>query len=72
MRVVCIKKYKSQGLQLELTYGKSYEVIPRDFVESDKHNYWIVNDRGRRNYYSRDTFVTEEDWREGRIDQILC
>jgi len=30
MKVVCIKKYRSQGLQYELTYGKIYDIVPSD------------------------------------------
>ena len=29
MKVVCIKHFKSQALQFELTYGKVYEVLPK-------------------------------------------
>jgi hypothetical protein len=74
MEIVCIRKYKSQGLQLELTYGKTYEVIPftrgLEYLPYTKDNYSIKNDRNHINYYSKTDFVTIDEWRELRLKEI--
>lgn len=70
MEIVCIRKYKSQGLQLELTYGKSYEVIesPSSYL-SDRY-ICIRNDRSQNEYYNRGDFVTIDGWRELKLKEI--
>ena len=75
MKVVCIKKYRSQGLQYELTYGKVYETVPGtatifDFLPIDDFNYWIINDRGCKEYYSKDKFLTLEEWRKRKLNEL--
>ena len=48
MKIVCIKKYRSQGLQYELTYGKVYDVLTGCGLSGiDDYNYFI---RAIRNY----------------------
>lgn len=72
MKIVCIKKYKSQGLQLELTYGKIYDVkSPFNKLPLDDNNYWIINDRGIIEYYSKSDFITLEEWRSNKINQLI-
>lgn len=72
MKVVCIKKYRSQGLQYELTYGKVYDTLPGCGLSGiDDYNYFIINDRGHREYYSKNTFLTLEKWRGRQIDKII-
>jgi hypothetical protein len=77
MKVVCIKKYRSQGLQYELTYGKIYDIVPKDLLPSvykistiDNFNYWIINDRGYTEYYSKDKFITLEEFRQRKLNQL--
>lgn len=75
MKIVCIKKYVSQGLQLELTYGKTYDVIPWskplvDLGYNDKY-YQVINDRHWREYYDKSDFVTLEEWRSNIINKVL-
>ncbi len=72
MKVVCIKKYRSQGLQYELTYGKIYETVPGTsrIPSIDNYNYWIINDRGRKEYYSKDEFLTLEEWRKRQLNEL--
>lgn len=66
MKIVCIKEYKSQGLQLELTYGKSYEV-----VNSNTVGYFCIrNDRNQNEHYTRTDFVTLDEWRELQLKEI--
>jgi len=74
MKIVCIKKYKSQGLQLELTYGKVYDVLPvakgLENLPFAKDNYTIRNDRNQIEYYSITDFVTVDEWRELQLKEI--
>lgn len=71
MKVVCIKKYLSTELKYELTYGKVYDVIEvvgnYDFI---KNNYHILNDREFIQWYSVDTFVTIDEWRDKQLDKL--
>ncbi len=73
MKIVCIKKYLSQGLQHELTYGKIYDVWKpySDPLPLDDNNYWIVNDKGKFEYYGKTDFITLEEWRENKINQLI-
>lgn len=72
MKIVCIKKYQSQGLQLELTYGKIYESIESNLgLPLNQYNYWIINDRGRKEYYSMSDFVTIDEWRQLQIGELI-
>ena len=72
MKVVCIKKYHSQGLQHELTFGKMYDVLPGCGLKGiDHYNYFIINDRGHKEYYSKNTFLTLDEWRKRQLSKIL-
>jgi len=72
MKIVCIKKYRSQGLQYELTYGKMYDVLPGCGLKGiDDYNYFIINDRGHREYYSKNKFLTLEKWRDRKLNNLL-
>ncbi|MCZ2340119.1 MAG: hypothetical protein LC127_18405 [Chitinophagales bacterium] len=72
MKVVCIKHYKSQGLQLELTYGKVYDVLESNLgLPLNQWNYWIINDRGRKEYYSKTDFVELDRWRNLQVSKLV-
>jgi hypothetical protein len=72
MKVVCIKKYRSQGLQHELTFGKMYDVLQGCGLKGiDDYNYFIINDRGHKEYYSKNTFLTLDEWRKRQLSEIL-
>lgn len=72
MKVVCIKKYRSQGLQHELTFGKMYDVLPGCGLKGiDDYNYFIINDRGHKEYYSKNTFLELDEWRKRQLSKIL-
>ena len=72
MKVVCIKKYRSTSLMYELTYSKVYDILPGCGVKGiDDYNYFIINDRGHREYYSRNTFLTLEKWRDRKLNKLL-
>jgi len=72
MKIVCIKKYRSQGLQHELTFGKMYDVLPGCGLKGiDDYNYFIINDRGYKEYYSKNTFLKLDEWRKRQLSEIL-
>jgi len=72
MKVVCIKKYRSTSLMYELTYGKVYDVLTGCGLSGiDNYNYFIINDRGHREYYSKNTFLTLEKWRDRKLNNLL-
>lgn len=71
MKVVCIKKYLSTSLQYELTYGKVYDTLPKQNNDPLEDDYRIECDRGFVEYYSKDTFISLDEWREKQIDEIL-
>jgi len=72
MKVVCIKKYRSTSLMYELTYGKVYDVLTGCGLSGiDNYNYFIINDRDHREYYSKNTFLTLEKWRDRKLNNLL-
>lgn len=73
MKVVCIKNFKSQGLQYELTYGKVYDALSifGGVFAYDGITIMVINDRGHKEHYKKSHFVTIEQWRKEQIDKIL-
>lgn len=73
MKVVCIKDFKSQGLQYELTYGKVYELLPLPGSPNgpDGETYFIRCDRGFINSYHKNSFITLEEWREKQLNNLI-
>lgn len=72
MKVVCIKKYRSTSLVYELTYGKVYDTLPGCGLSGiDDYNYWIINDKGNKEYYMKSKFLTLEEFRNRKIQNIL-
>lgn len=59
----------------ELTYGKVYETIefkkPLVELKYPDRYYQVINDRNHLEYYSKDTFVTLETWRDMQVSNIL-
>lgn len=70
MRVVCIKKYVSRGLQYELTYGREYDASISTINGIMDNCYIITNDRGLREWYYKTDFVTLEEWRELKLKEL--
>lgn len=68
-KVVCIKKYLSQGLQHELTYGKTY-IVDKTRSIMGLDIYYIINDRGYKEYYPHSDFVSLEEWRSLKINEL--
>ena len=74
-KVVCINTNELTKEPLYLTYGKVYETVPGtatifDFLPIDDFNYWIINDRGCKEYYSKDKFLTLEEWRKRKLNEL--
>lgn len=69
MKVVCIKHFKSQGLQYELTYGKVYDVleVPKWASSGTIH---LMNDRGFKSLYNINSFITLEEWRDKKLKEL--
>lgn len=70
MRVVCIKHFKSQALQYELTYGKVYDVLPKP-TWANPESFFIKCDRGFISSYHKNSFMLLEEWREKQLNKIL-
>ena len=65
MKVKCI--YNIGNLYQTLTINKTYEVIR----ENDNW-YWIINDKGKEDYYRRDWFKpTVAEIRNEKINKLL-
>ncbi len=69
MKVVCVRNFKSQGLQYELTYGKIYNDIKSKFVSDNM--VFVVNDKGNSGLYSKESFITLQQWRTNQINKII-
>lgn len=74
MEVVCIKPpglksgnvhYQYDKIKPDLEVGKVYSVV----FESGFF-YYINNRNGGQSSYTKDSFVTLEEWRESRLNQI--
>ena len=71
MKIVCTKKYHSQGLQHELTYDKVYETVDGVGIPHiDDFNWWIINDKGIKDFYSRNDFITLEEFRNIKLKEL--
>ena len=82
MRVVCVKRLNVEGGTVSnLTIGKQYDItilpIPRpeddEMDENPKIKKCIVwsDDINSEYVYPLDSFVSLEDWRNQRIDNLL-
>jgi hypothetical protein len=69
MKVVCIKHFKSQALQFELTYGKVYEVLPKPNW-ANPESYFIKCDRDFISSYHKNSFILLEEWRENQLKEL--
>ena len=70
MKVVCIKDFKSKGLQYELTYGKVYEIQSKPQWGSED-SYFILCDMGYISAYNKESFVTTQEWRQIQLDKVI-
>ena len=53
------------------TYGKKYEVLMDQFGPDRMSIVDVMNDRGQRYMPASNYFVTLEEWREMKIDEII-
>jgi hypothetical protein len=72
MKVVCIdKRYSIGGMSFhvsEINIGQTYELYKEDYVDS--YHYTILVD-GIIRTLSKDLFVTEQEYRRLKINEIL-
>ena len=64
--IVCITKNWQT-----YTYGKKYEVLMDQFGPDRMGVVDVMNDQGQRYMPASNYFVTLEDWREMKIDEII-
>ncbi len=64
--IVCITKDWET-----FTYGKHYEVLMDQFGPDRMSIVDVMNDRGQRYMPASNYFVTIEEWRQMRIDEII-
>lgn len=69
MKIVCIKDFKSQGLQYELTKDKVYESLSEPKWASEDA-YFLMCDRGFVSAYNKSSFVTLEEYRSNKIKEL--
>jgi hypothetical protein len=49
-----------------------YNVLPGCGLKGiDDYNYFIINDRGHKEYYSKNTFLKLDEWRKRQLSEIL-
>lgn len=65
--VICINTKAKLKLSY-LTYGKSY-VISNDI--NNETIVWIINDVGALDYFSKERFISLEEYRSNVISEIL-
>jgi c-di-AMP phosphodiesterase-like protein len=78
MRLICINDkpdilhHINSGLTtLNLTYGKEYQILCKLTNQSNGRQYIsLVNDRGIKNDYLSDRFVSLEKFREIQLNKI--
>jgi hypothetical protein len=72
-KLVCISPNEEVGgriIKQPLTYGRIYEVITSGQSAGGKF-YFIENDKGKREHYWQNKFVTPEEYRNQQLDKIL-
>lgn len=72
MKVLCID---NQDVSLSITVGKWYQVV---ITSLDKHessglklkSYSIITDTGTRGRFSKRFFITVDEWREKKLEEL--
>ena len=66
-KIVCIEPYGNGGL----TYGTEYEVVNYlELVELVDEYVEIINNFGHNTEYLRKRFVSKEEWREMKLNEL--
>jgi hypothetical protein len=82
MKVICINNITAGGKPIRgLTLGKVYDVIGQDFfrlgnshIQTGRYNpggYWIKDDTNTTVWFTENTFMTLERWREEQIKKVI-
>lgn len=70
MKVVCIDvSYERSGTGLDLTLHKVYDTTSMSHPLSDA--IYVINDIGENAEYYEGRFITLEEWREKKLNEIL-
>jgi hypothetical protein len=78
MYIVCVKDFKSKGLQYELTKDKVYESLSKPkwasedsyFIMCDRDSYFIMCDRGFISAYNKSLFLTLAEYRSNKLQEL--
>lgn len=78
MKVVCITNIpdgRKGDAYSDITPGKIYEKIENEaenlFKDKRRSVIWIQNDTGERSWYLKDMFISLEECRDGKLNNIL-
>ena len=65
MKIVCINNTKDDVKVTNLTLGKVY-----DSLNINKYRIVIVNDKGVKEWYNNELFISLDKWREMKLNEI--
>jgi len=65
MKVVCINNTKDDVKVTNLTLGKVY-----DSLNINKYRIVIVNDKGVKEWYNNELFISLDKWREIKLKEL--
>lgn len=69
MKVVCIDNTKDGVKVTNLTRGKVYDSLT-DIIDTSKYRIIIVNDKGSKEWYNNELFISLEVWREKQLNDL--
>lgn len=72
MKVLCID---NKDVSLSITVGKWYQVVisSLDKYESSElklKTYYIITDRGTQGRFNKKFFITVDEWRETKLEEL--
>ena len=65
MKIVCINNTKDGVKVNNLTQGKVY-----DSLNINKYRIVIVNDKGVKEWYNNELFISLHEWRDLRLNEL--
>lgn len=69
MKIVCIDNTKDGVKVSNLTLGKVYDSLT-DIIDTSKYRIVIVNDKGVKEWYNNELFISLEEWREKQLNDL--
>ena len=73
MKVICVENtYKGtyKDTHMDLTYGKTYEVIDQQPFKINDQMYQIMDDNGTLGWYDREVVISLDEWRVKQLNEI--